>query len=71
MEKETDNRPSHENMAYLINHDDDPVLKHLTLIEVQRMCTGTMPERRIDGINRYISIGNDELLEKFRSKYLA
>lgn len=57
------------NIAYLINRIDDPVLKHLTDSEIEKMCIGRMPARCIDGINRYISIGDKNVLEQLRSKY--
>lgn len=61
--------PSYQNMAHFIRHADDPVLLSLTHEEIKMMCVGIMPERCIDGINRYITIGNDFLLGQFRKEY--
>ena len=56
-------------MAYFIQHEEDRVLKDLSDEEVARMCIGRMPSRFIDGVARFISIGDDGLLEKLRHKY--
>lgn len=62
------NNPAH-NTAYLIQREDDKVLKNLTEGEVKRMVLGTMPVRVLDGVTRFISIHNDVLLEQLRRRY--
>lgn len=68
MEKYDVQEPRH-NMAYFIESEEDPVLKDLSDREVALMAIGTMPARTIDGVGRYITIGNDTLLQKLRTKY--
>lgn len=63
--KYNDKDPSH-NMAYLIEHEDDPILADLSDSEIERLAIGRMPVRCINGIGRFISVYNDELIAKMR-----